>query len=203
MIGIPTITVPTTARLLVTIADIKEELGISDGASDSKLFRWAEATSLRFAGICNRTFFAQTVSEAFYGVCGASSLPLTHLPIISVTSITQDGTVLTTDDYLRYDDAGMIYRMSSGVRTCWYAQLVTVVYRAGYDPIPADVSDAALSIMRHKFATDGRDPMLRSFQIEGVGREDYWVPMTNGGGDLPLDLQPVADTIQRYRRIIL
>ncbi|MEJ0015716.1 MAG: hypothetical protein WDN25_03970 [Acetobacteraceae bacterium] len=200
--SIVTETSPASSPCLVRLREVKDEFGIADTASDTKLLRWATATSVRFANACGRTFAAASVSETFREVYGRGLLILSRHPVIEVASVTEAGEAVATDGYEVDPGAGLLYRLAGDCRTCWRARTIVVAYRAGFDPIPADVTDAVLTVMRHRWATSDRDPLLRSFSIDGVGREDYWVPLQ--GGDtaaLPPDLLPVADTIAHYRQV--
>lgn len=210
--SIISVTVPAETHDLVDIEDAAEELGLTlDGTTASKLQRLITATSQRFASLCGRQFVVETVSEAFRSVC-AEKLILARRPILSpITSIVADGVTLTVGtDYESDNDAGIVYRLSGGCRTWWSAQALTVVYRAGYLPIPADVSDAVLTVLRTRWlvsqSVSGGSSILKSFSIEGIGREDYWVPSSGSSSSdngLPPDFQPVADTIQMYREMLV
>lgn len=202
-----TISVTTAASDfdLIGLLDVKEELGITSTTSDSKLQRWITATSQRFASICNTVFPEQVYSERFRLGAHAHAgyfrgpLLLRRQPVTAILSITEDDTALVEDTDFETDlESGLVYRLSAGNRYRWHASAVNVSYSAGYYPIPADLADAVITIIRHRWATSGRDPLLRSQTIEGVGSEAYWVPLSGGPGDLPPDLQPVKDTLDRY-----
>jgi hypothetical protein len=199
---------------LVDLATVKDEFGITDTSNDTKLQRWITQTSKRFAKVCGIVFPEENVSEVFrqggpwFGWPGAtrvgSPLALKRRPVTDVSSITEDTSVLTTSDYEVDYGSGLIYRLTSNSRSHWRGSGITVVYTAGYYPIPEDVQGAVLAILAHKWAINGRDPLLRSFSIENVGSESYWVPLSNGTTvDLPPDLQSVADTIAAYREPVI
>lgn len=200
---------------LVDLNTVKDELGITDTTNDAKLARWITATSKRFANVCNIVFPEENIAEVFrhrhgyapmlWGRDGhtGSPLVLSRRPVTLISSVTEDTTTLTTDDYEANPKAALLYRLGGAGRSHWRGRAVTVVYSAGFYPIPEDVQDAVLAIMKHKWALNGRDPLLRTFSIEGVGAESYWVPLSNQASDLPPDLQPVADTIAYYRDLVV
>jgi len=209
----PLITVlsPASTYDLVDLATVKDELGITDTSSDAKLQRWITSNSKRLANVCGIVFPEEAVREVFrqgnqfmswYGATQPGSpLVLRRRPVTLVTSVTEDTKLLTdvTDYEIDYG-AGLIYRLTSNVRSHWCGAKITVEYSAGYYPIPEDVQGAMLTLIAHKWAANGRDPLLRSFSIENVGAETYWVPLANGStADLPPDLQSVADVIGNYR----
>lgn len=200
---------------LVDLATVKDELNITGSTHDTKLQRWITSTSKRFAKICETVFPEENVSEVFrqgypwstwHGATRPGSpLVLTRRPVTLVTSVTEDTKLLAENvDYEVEYDSGLIYRLTSNSRSQWRGSVITVPYSAGFYPIPEDVQGAILTILTHKWALNGRDPMLRSFSIEGVGSEAYWVPLANGTlADLPPDLMPVADTIAYYREFFI
>jgi hypothetical protein len=212
---------------LVDLETVKDELHITGTASDAKLQRWISATSVRFANICGVVFPEENVSEVFrllgshhgyystfhsfhgyhgygHGIGGGPyGLPikLRRRPVTFISGVLDGTSTLTIDDYETNLAGGLIYRLIGDCRGSWCGTGVTVQYTAGYYPIPPDVTDAVMTILRHKWAASSRDPLLRRFQIENVGSEDYWVPLSQQSlyEALPPDLQPVADTIAYYR----
>lgn len=221
MDSILTVIDPASSYDLIDIETVKDELGITGTASDAKLQRWITATSVRFANICGVVFPEENVSEVFrllgggYGVHGSYGylghggsgqpyglpIKLRRRPVTFVTSVAEDTNPLTPDAYETNLPGGLIYRVIGNARGNWCGNGITIVYSAGYYPIPPDAQDAVMTILRHKWAASSRDPLLRRFQIENVGSEDYWVPLSqqNAYEALPPDLQPVADTISYYR----
>ena len=230
MDSILTVVDPASSYDLIDLETVKDELGIAEGdtSKDARLQRWITATSARFANICGVVFPEENVSEAFrligggygyttsehqltnyhhgYGWGGGHpfGLPikLRRRPVTFVTSVLEGTRELTPDTYETNLPGGLIYRLvGTNCRGNWCGHGVTIGYSAGYYPIPADVQDAVLTIIRHKYAAASRDPLLKRFAIEGVGSEDYWVPLSQQGlyEMLPPDLQPVADTIAYYR----
>lgn len=211
MDSILTVTVEPTSVDLVDLATARASLGAAtDAATASELQRLITATSARFCGLCNRTTFAAaTYSETFRCV-STSRIILGQRPIIPpVTSVTAGSTLLVLGtDYEVDAKAGAIYRLVSGYRADWCAQTVVVVYRAGYEMIPPDVSDAILTVLRTRWlvsqSVTGSSQILKSFSIEGVGREDYWTPGSSSSSSssygIPPEFMAVEDTIAYYRK---
>lgn len=208
MDSILTVTVPAARFDLIDLATASSELGTATDASTLvKLQRLITSTSARFAGLCGRPFTLATYSETFRSVY-ADRVVLSERPVVSVTSVTGNGTVLVVDtDYEIDKKAGAVYRMSNGYRWAWYAHTLTIVYQAGYDQIPADITEAVLTVLRTQWlvsqSVSGASQILRSFSIEGVGREDYWTPTSGSSSSiaaLPAEYQSIADVINRYRR---
>jgi hypothetical protein len=228
MDSILTVIDPASSYDLVDLDTVKDELGIdpADTSKDAKLQRWITSTSVRFANICGVVFPEENVSEVFRLLGGGFSyggehqlinyhadhgwggshpygLPirLRRRPVTFISAVLEGTTTLLPEAYETNMPGALIYRLIGNCRGNWCGSGVTVQYSAGYYPIPADVQDAVLMIMRHKYSAAARDPLLRRFSIEGVGAEDYWVPLSQQGiyEGLPPDLQPVADIIATYR----
>lgn len=76
---------------------------------------------------------------------------LRHTPINSITSITVDGTALTSSQY-KFTAAGRVIRVAGGRERSWSTakiQTVVVVYDGGYATVPADLTDiCARSVAR-------------------------------------------------------
>lgn len=209
----PLLTVVTAAAGydLVDLATVKDELGITNTTSDAKLTRWIAAISARIAGACNRVFPEEELTDTFrrhtasrvWGGLHHDPRPLllSRAPVTVLDSVTIDGVAQDSGDRELDSRTGEIWCLSSGKRVRWGGQTIVVAYSAGYYPIPYDLQEAALVMIRHRWAQGNRDPQMRSFSIDGVGSEAYWVPSGGGApGELPPDLQPIADVIEVYRR---
>lgn len=203
---------PLTSRDLVDIGDVMSGLSITDPTPTqiSELQRLITSTSVRFANLCGRSFRPATSTDVFRQPKASSFLRLSNRPVISVTSVTDVSTVLGVDDYEVDYDRGFLYKLSGDARVGWYGTSVTVAYTSGYEQVPADVSDAIITVIAAKWAVTqsatGQSSILKSFSIEGVGREDYWTPSTSysssSSADVPADFAPVADVIRYYRGIV-
>jgi hypothetical protein len=228
MDSILTVIDPASSYDLVDLDAVKDELGIpdTDTSKDARLQRWITSTAVRFANICGVVFPEENVSEVFrllgggfnysgehqltnyhggYGWGGSHpyGLPirLRRRPVTFISAVLEGTNALLPEAYETNMPGALIYRLVGNSRGNWCGSGVTVQYSAGYYPIPADVQEAVLMIIRHKYLAAGRDPLLKRFSIENVGAEDYWVPLTQQGiyEGLPPDLQPVADIIATYR----
>lgn len=136
---------------LCTLADVKTLAGIIDTSQDARLELLINGVSSQIADYCSRNFARTTYTET-YAAPNRQLLMLRNSPIVSVTSITFDSTVLTAGtDYVvtpEYQTWGAIYR-----ETGWIGypinreyltsdpvagkRVITAVYIAGYY-LPAD-----------------------------------------------------------------
>lgn len=202
-----TTTVITAASTydLVTLAIVKDELGIAGNGSDARLQRYIASVSAAIAQACNRVFPAETVADRFeierarlqFG--GENALMGTRWPLGAITSVIEDGTTLVQNtDYRIEDKSGLFYRLSStsGLSTTWCTSPVVATYVGGYATIPVDVQDAAIKMIRSRWFAKDRDPLARSVAIPGVMDVAYWIPTGNEAGNMSPD---VVDVLDNYR----
>lgn len=131
---------------LCTLANVKTLLLIpsSDTTQDALLNLLIASVSDQVESYCNRTFgvadYTDNIAPSF-----TQFLQLLNFPIVSVTSVTTEGSLMPDTDYFLYSQykaAGQIYRP-----TGWYGPMATrgltfdpfsplisivVVYKAGY-----------------------------------------------------------------------
>jgi len=191
---------------LTTLTVVKDELQIADTASDSWLSRQITNASKSIANYCNRVFQVETLTETLYierdaypyQVPGSTvGLQLARWPIKTLTSVTANGTVLTADtDYKVNKAVGQVYRLDmEGLPRLWDAWPTIIVYDAGYDTIPEDLADACVLMVKKRWYSRGRDPLVKVDEVAGIGRQEYWVS-TGSDGAFPPD---IADMIDNYR----
>lgn len=144
---------------IVTTAECKTHLNISDSSSDTELAGFISAATAvvdKHVG----PVVIRSVSDTFDG--GRSRVQLTQPPVSSVTSVTDNGTVLATSDYKIDGPAGVLSRVSgqglwsfdAGVRS------LVVAYQAGRVANTAAVAAsyghfrlATLIIIQHMWET--------------------------------------------------
>jgi hypothetical protein len=119
---------------------------------------------------------------------------------------------LTLDeDFMVDTEIGHLVRLNqSGLPMTWPAQKFVVAYTAGWvvpgqadsstpATLPPDITDACNRLVIGRWYERRRDPYLKSVQVEGVDRVDYWIP--NGDtGNFPPD---VTDLLDNYRVPVL
>lgn len=75
---------------------------------------------------------------------------LPQIPVTSIDSITEDGTLLAAPTYLGDLTTGFLYRVDAS-----WGEQVTVVYDHGYTTIPADIRGVTLELAAAPFAGRG------------------------------------------------
>jgi hypothetical protein len=120
--------------------------GVISGPVDLEQLRWlcmvASDAVERDLGV---TISRRTVTETYNG--GQDSLWLRSTPVISITSVTEAGTLLTAADWILNATAGRIYRGGTTSPRCFLPgrQNVTVVYVVGYTNPPRVARKVALN----------------------------------------------------------
>lgn len=220
---ITTIVTPADSLDLTTTAIVKDELGIpdSDTTQDTRIGRFITQASALITNYCDRIFPAQTYQDeiraGWYASCAGAShlagnrgyygssygfavraptpLVVARRPLLTITSISEDGTALTagTDFELDLVNSG-IFRLDDGGNIMpWTANKTVVVYTSGYSAIPADVVDAVLRLITMRFKGRDRDPMLRERDQPGLGHQVFWVGGPPMSGSVPQEIAGILD----------
>lgn len=163
----------------VTVDGIASTAGLSAGmlvfAADGSL---PAGTAILGAPAANSITLTQPASSSVTALSFSTGVQVVQTRAVGSTQTLVYGTDFTIDAKL-----GWLIRLSPslGNSTRWDAQPVTVQYRAGYAPIPADLVDACLRLVTARFRTRGRDPMLTErTQGQTLGSERYWVGTAPG-----------------------
>lgn len=206
MYSILTVTTAATSYDLTELSDVKDELGVKDGTSDTILQRYISSASLAAMQYCNRTFAVETLSEQFFADHpnrmvrgGVKPLQLSRWPLIAgSTIVTEDSTLLVENtDYLVDKTNGQLTRLdASGLSVYWHPLPLTVVYSAGYATIPLDVEDAIIRMVTRRFASKGRDPNLKQQNVPGVIEQSWWISTGTDSGNMSPD---ITDMLDNYR----
>ncbi len=83
-----------------------------------------------------------------------------------------------------------------GMPKKWPAFPLTIIYPAGYDPIPGDIQEAALLLIKMRYFGKTRDPLLRSDTVDVLSESFFGGSGPGSSSDLPVD---VAGLLDRYR----
>ncbi|WP_188263161.1 hypothetical protein [Azospirillum tabaci] len=185
-------------RSLVDLSRVKSELGITGPEQDELLRAWIKDDSDAVCEACGvapdqkgrRTFLAEEVSinfSAAEAASGALVLPW-RLPFDQdslVVSIA--GTDIVAGAYTMDAGAGLLNIDGFGR----WGVAVTVTGTVGWElqEVPAVLRNAVARLARLRWATKRRDPTLKAKEVEGVGREEYWIGGTGpNGSSIPADV---------------
>lgn len=211
-----TVITPAVSSALTTVANVRTDLGLPDASlPNDRVQRFIDQASARAASFCRRTFGRETVRERIDVRYSGErddepGLLLDRSPVVSIASVEVDGTLQEPGAY--EVEGRFLYRVGSGARRRWYGQVVVVTYEAGWllpgeergDPpttasdLPADVERAVIQLVGVAASAAGRDMMVKSESVEGVGRTDWYVQ----GAAAALPHPEAEATLTEYRRLI-
>lgn len=221
---ITTVVTPAASRDLTVSAVVADDWGVTDATvmgDGGFLDRTVTRCSRAAENFCNRIFAYETVQDDISlphdGFPRTTSrrtftLQLSRWPVAALTSVAVDGDDLVAGtDFLLDAETGQLTRLDTyGNPKDWTGIQTVVVYSAGYwtpaqqaesgaaptgvDDLPDDIVDAVGRMVYTRYAERQRDPLIKSEQIDGVGRTDYLIP--SSGGNLSPD---VEDILRAYR----
>jgi hypothetical protein len=187
---------PATTASLVTLNEAKGYLGISGISQDPWLEVQIEAASKAVEGFLRRPIRSEIVEETFFN--GRSTIVLERWPLISVTSVTEDGATLADGtDYKKEVRTGMLYRYSGGERQDWTGTTTVVRYTAGYATVPTPIKEAVYLAVKGLRESLARDVGVKSERLEGVASMSYFA--VDGSG-LPPE---VTERLKPYQQVVL
>jgi len=202
-----TVTTPAASTDLITLADVREELAIIDTTSDAWLAKVITRASELAAHYCDRDLVVQSYKEevlvgspACAAPGGADRLILSRWPVVGAMTITEDNAdspLVDGTDFRVMVESGLVLRISSDGRPVrWHLPLVAE-YDAGYSPVPADLQEAVLDLVKMRWYARARDPQLKSEDVYEVYKAEYWFGTGPGG---PAEMPAyIAAKLDRYR----
>ena len=173
------------AEPLAALQDLATQTGLPQ--SDPRLELALRRASNRFYGDTNRVTLLEADIEERHNGTGATAILLRGAPVLSVTEVVQDGTILAQGTGYTVDwNAGII---STATRsTPGKLGSILVKYRAGYQEVPGDVEDAVLEHAATLAMT------LAHIQQEGGGNTQ----LTTGKEATVGITQKWADAVAKY-----
>lgn len=204
---ITTVVTPAASHDLVTLAEVKADLAITDTGSDALLATLIRRASAAIEQACNRIFVVETITDRIWPERdpypaqvpgGVRVMQLSRWPLVSVAEVKEHDEVLVQDTHYLVDaQLGQITRLNvAGVPVDWGMWGASITYTAGFATIPADLADACSRLVKARFMSAGRDERLTQETIPGVIERRWWVASGADAGNLTPD---VADIIENYR----
>lgn len=195
------VTTPAASKDMTLLATVKTELGITGSTDDAFFAVQIQQASAAIVTYCNREFAKETLVDTFRPECAVDYLSLARWPLVSITSIVEDGETLTAADYESEAATSLIYRLDGDdVRSRWAATKIVVTYEAGYvmlTSLPHDLERACIELVKRRWFARKRDPLVKSETVPDVYEVGYWV---NGNGDSSSMPDDIALLINPYRR---
>lgn len=213
MRSIVTVTGANSDKMLTTLNRVKLELDITsvDTNRDMLLNLKILEASDDIEAALGFTVRKETVSEVVWfenGDLAPEYLVLDRTPVATLTSVTIDGLLADAATYRLDSETGQLYALCNGYPSHWYfCKSVVVAYAGGYilpaesgSNLPAGIQGAAVELMSNYWAAKGRDPSVKSEEIPGVIRKDYWVGAVGEAGELP---PSVVTKLAPFRRALV
>jgi gp6-like head-tail connector protein len=190
---------------LVTLDELKLELGITGTTEDAALQARITRLSEQIAEYCDRIFALIEVEETFafngsgrlcpcYSPTHSIPLVLMQYPVTVIHSLTRDGTDITADEYDLDSASGLLWPRSSS----WGGRIVAQ-YSGGYDlpeGAPATLQSAVIEAVAQRRTFSSRDPSIREVQ-HGDTRIGYYSGPLNSTGGMS---QSITEAIDLFRR---
>lgn len=163
---------------VVSLAEAKRHLNITSTSSDEELRRMIEVAAVVGEHYTGRVFGRRVVTERMSG--GFAQIVLSKVPVISVTSVTENGATMPASSYLLTSGTGgVLTRLSSNIFHQWKpgAYNIEVSYVAGYAQQPAPDRQGCLELLRHMWETQrGSIAMLPRDVDEWNPAQSFSVP---------------------------
>jgi hypothetical protein len=203
-----TVSAAASARDLVALDVVQSELNVSASTYNARLAAQIARASRAVERHCNRVFAKQTYVETLRLDRAMPRLSLSQWPLISLTSIVEDGVTLATTEREYDAEHGILYRLDGAdSRIDWPATVkIVVTYVAGYlvptqtapgDALPADIAAAAIEVVKDMHFGAEHEPRLRSETWEGLGSASYLDPRA-GDGALPATAAALLANYARF-----
>lgn len=150
----------------------------SSTANDTTIALLVTAVSRRIDRAIGPVVTRTLTAETYDGV--GTFIQLLSWPVSSVTTVVEDGTTLTTDDWYIDKEKGLLYRQNNGLDWSWahtvsnHRDTVAVTYVAGRYADTASVDayykEGARLMLRHLWRSE-------EWNVNGLGVQDFDVPM--------------------------
>jgi hypothetical protein len=143
---------PADPGQIISLADTKTQLNITGTDHDGELADMIRSVTVvceRYVGAIVRRPYTETFSG------GVPRLALTHVPVLSLTTVTESGVTLTPADYRLVGASGVLSRVVGQQIQVWVDGIanVTVTYVAGRTAVEPHVRQAALIMVQHMWET--------------------------------------------------
>lgn len=136
---------------VVSLAEAKRHLNITSTTSDEELRAFIAAAQDAGERYTGRVFGRRSIVETHDG--GSAAIVLAGIPVVSVTTVVEDGTTLTAADYVAHLTAAVLYRAAGTTWDNSDPQTVVVTYVAGYAQQPPTDRQGVLEMVRHMWET--------------------------------------------------
>jgi len=179
---------------LVSLDSVLTYMDLSSGVADTLISLLISDYSEKITSFCGRNFEQSTYYETFDIDSGTEkSIKLNYTPVISVVALTDNGSLVDTDDYRWYRNGRVTLVNSYFTKGL---QKVEISYVAGFTPVPADIQLATCRLVEEDYY--GRLARQKGFLTEKIGDYSYRLPDMNRFKDTRGFPPDVYSTLMQY-----
>ena len=192
MTSILSVTTPASDRNLLTVAELRAAVGVTDASQDAKLVTLGNRVSATITAACRvtasgavpPTLRLETLSEQFRLKSTQDILVLSRRPIVSLDTVVENAVALDVDYDCEFDSvSGAVYRLLSDDRICWPCGKIVFGFSAGWATVPEDLKLAASKLAAVLWSeADVVDTSSRRVDVPGLINIERWA----SGKDDPL-----------------
>jgi hypothetical protein len=159
----------------VSLDELKAQLNISVATYDTELTRHRDAAEEAATAYMGGRMAYQGKWTENLSSDGGAHLMLAHTPVISVTSVTENGTTLAATEYTVSYEGVLTRTWGTYTAGLWTAGFnnVTIIYVAGESPMAESIKQGVLVIAAHLWEQQ-RGNMT---SVVGQGGESEWAPL--------------------------
>ena len=161
---------PTTIGGIVSLEEVQTGLSNTNSSDDETL----RGLILMASAICEQrtqVWRRQSFTDTFDGMTSPQKLQLRR-PVVSVTSVTENGTTIAASGYTLDTVRGWLWRGGQTTPQCWYwgRQNITVTYVAGAPSgiIPEPIRKGVIELARYQFNQSRGGGLPRNAGFDGV-----------------------------------
>jgi len=177
--------------MIATLTEIKTYLGVVGSADDAFLTSQGQLVSDAIEEYCQRKFNLTEYTQTFY--CedypqASSRLFLAVFPVVSITTIEQDGEAIT--GYRVHNESGILTKKAG----FFFGEEIEAVYTAGYEQaeIPSIVKSVVYSVVGERYGKKksgvdlGFGSDVQRVSIPGTISIDFDYTLTNNQRSSPM-----------------
>lgn len=183
---VTTVVTPAASKYMTSVANFKTYVGITSSADDALIDVLIKEASSGIVDYVGRELASEGLTSTFRvaSIDVIDALVLPRFPVTAITTVTEDGTVLDTDEYEFVSANGFVYRLDDAdQRIAWAGPKVTIAYTAGYvmlTAIPPALERACKEYVKMLYQARTRDAALSEVSIPGVISKGYQAPGVEG-----------------------
>lgn len=198
---------------LCTVSEVEQVLGVDLSTTDEAtvtnlLIPTVEEAIANYLGYNPK--YTATITEIFDGD-KTEDLFLSRSPIVTVTSVTEDGTTLTSgndNDYVVYSKLGRLRKVGKEKWSAAKIQNITVVYSAGYsdsessaEDIPKDMkfvcarAAGKLIVAAMSLGSQQSTGSVGSHSADSTNDSQFQLVKNEGLGDYQVSYESVLDQL--------